>query len=570
MKQLITFILLIFSLSSFGQVYEGFGANATGGANSTNVYHVTNLNNSGAGSLAGGIGNNKTIVFDVAGTIYNTRLDIANISYLTIDGSTAPAPGITLDGKNANGSWGLGGDVVSFDGSGTHHCILKSVRTINAGNDGINVLDGAHDIMITNCLSQNCVDGEIDIAGGDRVTIQWCIMGASATGGPGCMLITATNVTAHHNLFSPAKAGTPGERCPLVHCNYSPVGNPNADIRNNIIWKFGRDNGSGSGYGSAICYNATGNIINNYYYTTGTSTNNATSTSDGYGTGATGKAYMAGNVSGNSNANPNGPSNHAIYAVPDVITQDACTAAALVLAQAGPTQRTKIELDYINAVTLPNCSAGPVNQAPKANAGADITLTLPNNSTALAGSGTDQDGTISSYAWTRVSGPTAFTLGTANASATTVTNMVQGTYVFKLTVTDNSGASASDNVTIIVNASPNLPPTVDAGIDQFITLPVNSITLMSQATDPDGSIASVLWSKVSGTGGTIGTPAAGTTTVTGLTAGTYVYRLTVTDNKGATATDNVTVTVIQPVQTGKTAVYFKVVYSDSTSTIFKL
>ena len=47
----------------------------------------------------------------------------------------------------------------------------------------------------------------------------------------------------------------------------------------------------------------------------------------------------------------------------------------------------------------------------------------------------------------RVSGPTTFTLGTANAAATTLTNLVQGAYVFRLTVTDNSGATATDDVT---------------------------------------------------------------------------------------------------------------------------
>ena len=56
------------------------------------------------------------------------------------------------------------------------------------------------------------------------------------------------------------------------------------------------------------------------------------------------------------------------------------------------------------------------NQAPTANAGNNITLTLPTNSTTLTGSGSDADGTIASYAWSRVSGPTTFTLGTGKCS----------------------------------------------------------------------------------------------------------------------------------------------------------
>lgn len=326
---------------------EGFGVNAIGGTFSLNTYHVTNLNSSGTGSLSNGIGSNKTIVFDVSGTIIG-RFDLIGISYLTIDGGNQD---ITIDNNN-------NGDGFSFDGSNTHHCILKNIHVTNAGMDGINVIDGSHDIMITNCTSWGNRDGNIDIAASSsgltkNVTVQWCIMGGSISGGPGPELITAASVTAHHNLYSPASSG-PGERCALVHCNYSPVGNPNADIRNNVIWKFGRNNGTGSGYGTAICYNATANVINNYYYTIGTSTNNATSTSDGYGAGATGKAYMSGNVSGNG-ANPNGPSNHAIYVVPNVTTQDACTAARLVLLKAGPAVRNQTDKDFINGINLPGC-----------------------------------------------------------------------------------------------------------------------------------------------------------------------------------------------------------------------
>src|SRR5688572_33102254 len=82
-------------------------------------------------------------------------------------------------------------------------------------------------------------------------------------------------------------------------------------------------------------------------------------------------------------------------------------------------------------------AAPVVNQAPAANAGNNIILTLPTNSTTLTGNGTDGDGTIASYAWSRVSGPATFALGSANAATTTLNNLVQGTYVFRLTVTDN-------------------------------------------------------------------------------------------------------------------------------------
>ncbi len=514
--------------------YEGFGANAVGGSSSSTVYHVTNLNSSGSGSLANGIGSNKTIVFDVSGTITG-RFDLTKITYLTID---ATGQNITIDGNN-------NGDVISFDGSGTHHCILKGVHVTNGGNDGINVVDGAHDIIISNCTSYGNRDGNIDIAGANNVTVQYCILGKGASGWAGDMLITSTNVSVHHNLFSPATSNEVGERCPFVHCNYSSVGSPNADIRNNIMWNWGRNNATGSGYGTAVGYNATANVVNNYYYSASSSPNNAVSTSDGYGTGNTGKIYASGNTNGNG-SNPNGVSNHAEWSVPSVTTQDACTAAGLVLSNAGPQTRNSVDLGYINAVTLKGCSSTPTNQPPVANAGNDVTLTLPTNSTTLQGSGSDPDGSIASYSWSRVSGPTAFTLGNANSASTTLSNLVQGTYVFKLTVTDNKGATGTDNVTITVNAGSvlNVPPTANAGSDISLTLPTNSTTLLGSGSDPDGSIASYSWSRVSGPSTfTLGNANSASTSLSNLVQGTYVFRLTVTDNKGATATDDVNVTV---------------------------
>jgi ribosomal protein L14 len=185
-----------------------------------------------------------------------------------------------------------------------------------------------------------------------------------------------------------------------------------------------------------------------------------------------------------------------------------------------------------------------VNQPPAANAGNNITLTLPVNSTTLNGSGTDADGTIVSYAWTRVSGPATFTLGTAGAATTTLSNLVQGVYTFRLTVTDNNGATGTDDVIVTVNAAANQPPIANAGSNITITLPTNNTTLNGSGTDADGTITGYAWTRVSGpTTFTLGTAGAATTTLTNLVAGTYVFRLTVTDNNGATGTDDVTVTV---------------------------
>jgi hypothetical protein len=184
------------------------------------------------------------------------------------------------------------------------------------------------------------------------------------------------------------------------------------------------------------------------------------------------------------------------------------------------------------------------NKAPKANAGPDQTLTLPNNSTSLTGSGSDSDGTVASYLWTKISGPSSFTLGNPSSATTTLTGLVQGSYVFRLTVTDNSGATGSDDVTITVNAAANQAPKANAGPDQTLTLPNNSTSLNGSGTDSDGTVASYLWTKISGPGSfTLGNPSSATTTLTGLVQGSYVFRLTVTDNSGATGMDDVTIVV---------------------------
>ncbi|MGZ4025747.1 MAG: PKD domain-containing protein [Flavisolibacter sp.] len=182
------------------------------------------------------------------------------------------------------------------------------------------------------------------------------------------------------------------------------------------------------------------------------------------------------------------------------------------------------------------------NLPPVVKAGAAQTLNLPTSTTTLSGSATDADGNIVSYQWLKISGANV-SFGTPGAAATTVSGLAQGSYVFRLTATDNGGATAYADVTVTVNAAVNQPPTVNAGQDQVITLPGNSLTLSGSASDPDGTIASYQWTKISGGSAILSTPAAASTTISGLAQGVYVFRLTVTDNSGATTWDEVSVTV---------------------------
>ncbi len=185
---------------------------------------------------------------------------------------------------------------------------------------------------------------------------------------------------------------------------------------------------------------------------------------------------------------------------------------------------------------------GGTNIAPTVNAGANQTIQLPTSSVTVTAIGTDTDGSIASYAWTKVSGGAA-TITNPSSASTTITGLVQGVYQFRVVVTDNNGLTGTDTVQVTVNAAANVAPTVDAGANRSITLPVNSLNVTASAADSDGNIASFLWVKVSGTGGTIVSPTSASTNITGLVAGTYLFRVTVTDNGGLTASDSMTVIV---------------------------
>jgi len=185
-----------------------------------------------------------------------------------------------------------------------------------------------------------------------------------------------------------------------------------------------------------------------------------------------------------------------------------------------------------------------VNIPPTANAGSNQTITLPINSVSLSGSGSDADGSIASYQWTKISGPSAYNIVSPNSAATNVSGLAQGVYIFQLIVTDNNGAIGTSTVQITVNAAANLQPIANAGSNQTITLPTNSINLSGSGSDADGSISSFKWAKISGPSNyNIVNPASPVTVVSGMVQGVYNFQLTVTDNLGATGVATIQVTV---------------------------
>lgn len=90
------------------------------------------------------------------------------------------------------------------------------------------------------------------------------------------------------------------------------------------------------------------------------------------------------------------------------------------------------------------------NQYPSVNAGEDQTLILPENSTSFTATASDPDGSISSWSWEQVEGPEAAMQDTTN-STLLLDELEAGSYLFRLTVRDNEGAAASDEVALQVH-----------------------------------------------------------------------------------------------------------------------
>ncbi|MEA1953006.1 MAG: PKD domain-containing protein [Campylobacterota bacterium] len=174
----------------------------------------------------------------------------------------------------------------------------------------------------------------------------------------------------------------------------------------------------------------------------------------------------------------------------------------------------------------------PNNQPPIADAGSNQRV-IEGDIVTLDGNGsTDSDGNITDYTWTWGEDNTTWT-----GVSQTIEGLIAGEYEFNLTVTDNGGLTATDTVIIKVNARVNEAPVADAGSDQTINLGSDVTLDGNGSTDSDGNITNYSW-----TDGTT-TWTGSNPTISGLTEGTHTITLTVTDDDGATGTDDVVITV---------------------------
>ncbi len=237
---------------------EGFGASTPGGRGGA-IVEVTNLNDSGPGSLREAmevLTGPRIVIIKVGGTIELTREIVVREvnSYLTVAGQKAPGDGIQL--KNYG--------IVLRDGA--HDVVVRYVRSRPGDTTpGIWDKDGVllygvgglpvHDVVFDHCSIEWAVDENVNVwQWVENATFQWCLIAeGSQTGhpkGPHSMgLLSGADaritLTVHHCLLAHN-----GGRNPLLQD--SSLGA--VDFRNNVIYNWLNNNAADTKYGAKVNY----------------------------------------------------------------------------------------------------------------------------------------------------------------------------------------------------------------------------------------------------------------------------------------------------------------------------
>jgi hypothetical protein len=271
---------------------EGAGSTASGGRG-YEVYHVTNLNDSGPGSFRDAINsrdangnltcNNRIVVFDVGGTINLAstpdHLLRTGASNITIAGQTAPGNGIVIYGQG-----------VKLTGT---NVVVRNVH-FRPGDVETRTRDGlwleTKDSIIDHCSTEWYTDEGISTSdAGANTTVQYCIIaeglnyGGHSYGGLIGVDVNDTVISYHHNLFADNKSRNPrlGNETNSVNV---------VDFRNNALYNWSSNCGYSTGN-----QEGDGSFVGNYYIA-GPSTTSSSKRNEAFnGGGANTGIYQSGN-----------------------------------------------------------------------------------------------------------------------------------------------------------------------------------------------------------------------------------------------------------------------------------
>lgn len=190
-------------------------------------------------------------------------------------------------------------------------------------------------------------------------------------------------------------------------------------------------------------------------------------------------------------------------------------------------------------------TAPATNTSPTVNAGTNASY-VEGSVIELIGSASDSDGSIATYLWEQVSGDNVSLVGSTTSTVSFIAPQVstESSLVFMLTVTDNDGASSSDEVIIYITNTGS-GGIVDAGPDATY-VEGSVVQLIGSASDASGTISSYLWEQVSGENVSLLGSTTSTASFTAPLVSTeisLIFRLTVTDNGGTSSSDEIIIKI---------------------------
>ncbi|AEI42328.1 Ig-like domain-containing protein [Paenibacillus mucilaginosus] len=438
---------------------EGGGMYTTGGRGGA-VYEVTNLNDSGPGSLRDAVSQgNRTIVFRVSGNINLKSKLIIRSSNLTFAGQTAPGDGISINHYPV---------IVDADNIIFRYLRFRPGDVVLAEEDAMSIRKHAN-IIIDHCSFTWAIDEVLSPYENRNVTVQWSIAGEAlhmsrhqkgrhGFGG----LWGAGNSTYHHNLLIHNASRNARYKGTLTESK-------TLDFRNNVIYNWNYQTSYGGDHADV-------NMINNYYKY-GPDTNISERTNLYELTGANGKVYVDGNyvdsfpdVTADNwlGVDLDAGKERVTEPIPayPVTTHSAEEAYRLVLEQAGAVLPKRDSVDARLTADVRDRTGRQINS--QAEVGG-----WPELKSAPAPADTDHDGMPD--AWETAEG-----LNPADAADRNGTQTPGGyTHLERYL---NSIVWKGDRSPVVRLTSPEINRLADAG---------GSMTLKADAVDPDGTVAKV-------------------------------------------------------------------------------